>query len=669
VDCAGSGGTGFAFEMSFDLPESQSAADCWSFNRVQRTGNGGGRLNLWQSSGTGNPFVITPSFYLTGTTDMRLAIAADQDFSVNVYLINSSNVETQVTPTPLLNIIATNPLAVVDYNFTVTPPSAGAYRVRYEFVRTGTRNTASYVDILSIDAALLGNCGGDVNFVTTSDYNPGDFFEVGTTKVSYIAVCNSCTPEILRDTCSFDITVLGVEASTAEIVGSNCGKPNGSFQLSASAAGSSSLEYTIDNGVTWTAFTSPATISDLAGGSYEVNVRAYFPGKVDPCVILAPLNVLIAASADETDPVITACASPKSATTDAENCTVAVPDFLAGLAGTDNCTSSGNLVWTQSPAAGTLVGPGNYTITITLRDEAGNTATCTTTFSVAGFLLAVNDIINTSISATGAIGNILDNDIRNCGDIVPAEITLNLISGPSSPDITVNPATGEVSVTNPLAIGTYTFRYRICITGADPAVCSEADVEINVSDPLPTRSIYLEASRVQRDVHLHWKTESEENTSHFTVEMSLDGRNFQTVPAGSKILAANRSATQKDYYMVDGNVQAPLVYYRVRLYHLDGTTMLSNIAAVRMSEITRFKVYPNPVVGFVTVDFPENGTYAVDLISNSGQLIRIFRDLQITSGMRSITIPRGNIISGGYVLRITNLATGKTHYEKLIYLP
>ena len=405
-----------------------------------------------------------------------------------------------------------------------------------------------------------------------------------------------------------------------------------------------------------------ATASGLAAGTYVVTVT-------DAGGCEATATVVIDVVPDVTDPVIAECPESQSATTDTSNCMVAVPNFLEGLMASDNCTDAENLVWTQIPAAGEMVGVGTHEIIIVVADEAGNTDTCVTSFVVNGFILALDDVIHASYTATGIIGGILENDIRNCGDIDPSEITIEVIDGPSSPDITVNPTTGEVSVTNPLEIGTYTFRYRICIAGSDPAVCSEADVEIIVSDPLPTTTIYLEASRVQRDVHLHWKTESEFQTSHFTVEMSLDGRNFQTVPAGSKILAANTSATQKNYYMVDANVQAPLIYYRVRLYHLDGTTMLSNIAAVRMSEITSFRVYPNPVKGFVTVDFPENGTYAIDLISNAGQLIRIFRDLQVTSGMRSITVPRGNIISGGYVIRITNLATGKTHYEKLIYLP
>ena len=52
LNCSGSTST-FLFTMNFDLPESQSAEGCWVFNRVQRVGTDGGKLRLWQSSGTG----------------------------------------------------------------------------------------------------------------------------------------------------------------------------------------------------------------------------------------------------------------------------------------------------------------------------------------------------------------------------------------------------------------------------------------------------------------------------------------------------------------------------------------------------------------------------------------------------------------------------------------
>jgi hypothetical protein len=86
---------------------------------------------------------------------------------------------------------------------------------------------------------------------------------------------------------------------------------------------------------------------------------------------------------DTVGPVITACA-PDSSVTVGGNCQAAVPDVVGNVIATDNCTSSGLLTVTQSPAAGTLVGSGITTITVTVRDEAGNTATCTSTFTVNG---------------------------------------------------------------------------------------------------------------------------------------------------------------------------------------------------------------------------------------------------------------------------------------------
>ncbi len=60
----------------------------------------------------------------------------------------------------------------------------------------------------------------------------------------------------------------------------------------------------------------------------------------------------------------------------------AVPDLLGiGFVG-DNCTTLGNLVISQSPPAGALVGVGDTNILLKATDEAGNSGECTTVLTV-----------------------------------------------------------------------------------------------------------------------------------------------------------------------------------------------------------------------------------------------------------------------------------------------
>jgi len=57
-----------------------------------------------------------------------------------------------------------------------------------------------------------------------------------------------------------------------------------------------------------------------------------------------------------------------------------IPNFVSGITAQDNC--SGPVTITQNPAAGTTVGVGTHTVTITARDQAGNASSQTTTFTV-----------------------------------------------------------------------------------------------------------------------------------------------------------------------------------------------------------------------------------------------------------------------------------------------
>jgi hypothetical protein len=64
------------------------------------------------------------------------------------------------------------------------------------------------------------------------------------------------------------------------------------------------------------------------------------------------------------------------------SCQGTVPNVLSNVVASDNCTPANQLVLTQIPAAGTVVGTGPHPITVLVADAAGNTTTATISFSV-----------------------------------------------------------------------------------------------------------------------------------------------------------------------------------------------------------------------------------------------------------------------------------------------
>src|SRR5437868_4396099 len=113
---------------------------------------------------------------------------------------------------------------------------------------------------------------------------------------------------------------------------------------------------------------------------------------------------------DTTVPTVS-CPAPTSASADGR-CQAAVPNVLSGVTASDSCSGTNGITLVQSPAAGTLVGLGANTITVTATDEAGNSATCTTTFTVTDATVpTVSCPAPTSASADGscqaAVPNVL----------------------------------------------------------------------------------------------------------------------------------------------------------------------------------------------------------------------------------------------------------------------
>ena len=152
---------------------------------------------------------------------------------------------------------------------------------------------------------------------------------------------------------------------------------------------------------------------------------------------------------DNTPPTVSAPA-PTSASADAASCQAAIPNVVAGSTASDNC--GGSVTLTQSPAAGTLVGPGPHTITVTATDSAGNQSTATTTFTV-------NDTTPPTVSAPAPTSASAD---ASCQAAIP-----NVVAGSTASDscggtvtLTQNPAAGTL-----VGLGPHT----ITVTATDAA--------------------------------------------------------------------------------------------------------------------------------------------------------------------------------------------------------
>jgi hypothetical protein len=83
-------------------------------------------------------------------------------------------------------------------------------------------------------------------------------------------------------------------------------------------------------------------------------------------------------------------------------CVSFVPNYVPFVIASDNCSTNSQLVITQNPAAGSAVGPGTHTVTLTICDASGNCVTCISTFTVTAPLKPIPGVFSTGVDANNA---------------------------------------------------------------------------------------------------------------------------------------------------------------------------------------------------------------------------------------------------------------------------
>lgn len=121
---------------------------------------------------------------------------------------------------------------------------------------------------------------------------------------------------------------------------------------------------------------SPTAGTVLPRGVYSIVVTAA-DGSGNSSSLTVPLEI-----DDTTAPTI--LSSPAQVTLSADgNCQAVVPNVLTNILVADNCTPANQLVMSQDPAAGSTLPDGQYTITVSVTDAAGNASTVSIPLTVA----------------------------------------------------------------------------------------------------------------------------------------------------------------------------------------------------------------------------------------------------------------------------------------------
>ncbi|HLA52942.1 MAG TPA: LamG-like jellyroll fold domain-containing protein [Flavitalea sp.] len=133
---------------------------------------------------------------------------------------------------------------------------------------------------------------------------------------------------------------------------------------------------------------------------------------------------------------------------------------------------------------------------------------------------------------------------------------------------------------------------------------------------LPVNLESFTARRIKGMIELSWKTSDEENFSHFSVQSSIDGVQFETI---NKVDGGKDNYTAYDAAPPDTDV-----WYRLEMVDRDEKKKLSKIIKVgrrNMTEVPTISVFPNPA-GEALYFKGMTSNHTINIISPSGSLLK-----------------------------------------------
>jgi Secretion system C-terminal sorting domain len=139
--------------------------------------------------------------------------------------------------------------------------------------------------------------------------------------------------------------------------------------------------------------------------------------------------------------------------------------------------------------------------------------------------------------------------------------------------------------------------------------------------PLPITLVSFNVFNKNKTAELNWTTASEQNSSHFEVERSFDGKNFTKI---GEVKAAGNSTSSVNYVFKDAFYTEGSHYYRLKQVDLDGKFDYSAIRTVSFDTDKTITIFPNPAKNVIHIQLstPSVNSFNMAIYNLQGQLVK-----------------------------------------------
>lgn len=138
-------------------------------------------------------------------------------------------------------------------------------------------------------------------------------------------------------------------------------------------------------------------------------------------------------------------------------------------------------------------------------------------------------------------------------------------------------------------------------------------ITLNPNTTLPVEWLSFEVRNENNSAELNWSTATEKNNDYFTVEKSVDGKNWESL---TEIEGAGNTNSTSSYSWKDTNPTIGDSYYRIKQTDFDGKTDNSSIRSFRF-EGSDIQLYPNPAENEVSIKSENSNSNSEIVILNS----------------------------------------------------